>query len=174
MSKHIEFLPPVDYATGNISGRQALQYGEGGRAYEQQTGQRTESSNYEPRLIAKRLHAHTRFARSYFQVRTKTTVNMTDNVRMNLAVMGGAGALFASLLRNKSAQIYLQCIAAKPKNYTLRQFVVPVLMAALSDKDETAVIASGIEIINPWVSFDTPNVPVTQSILDKFAVLRSN
>lgn len=174
MSKHVEFMPPIDYLTGNISGHQSLEYGQGGGAYEQPTGQRTAATNYEPRLIAKRLDRNKIYARSYFQVRTRTTVNMTESVRLNMAVMGGAGALFASLLRMKESEIYAQCLAAKPIELTLRQFMVPILKTGLSDKNARINITANVFIVNPWVSSDTPNVPVTQAILDKFSVLSSN
>lgn len=98
---------------------------------------------------------------------------MTERVRMNLAVMGGAGALYASLVREKQP-IYYQCVAAKPKGWTLRQFIFPMMMTALSDKDESIVIAEGVEIINPWVSSEEPNVKVSPEILDKFGILANN
>lgn len=171
MAKHIEFNMPVDWMTGNLSGHQSLEYGGGGAAYAQPDGERTSAYNYQPRIIAKRLHRGKRNARSYYQVRTRSTVNMTNGMRLTMAIMGGAGALFASLLRHKDAAIYTQCVSAKPKEKTLRQFMLPLLMSGLSDKVASIAIADGVSVVNPWVSSDTPNIQVSTSVLDKFNIL---
>lgn len=110
----------------------------------------------------------------YFSVRTKTTVNMTTKMRESLAVMGGAGALFASLLADKSSSIYTQCVAAKPAELSLRAFVFPLLREGLTVKAANIAIADGVSIVNPWVSPGTPNVPVDADILDKFRSVLSN
>ena len=98
---------------------------------------------------------------------------MTTKMRESMAVMGGAGALFASLLADKSAPIYAQCVAAKPAELTLRAFVFPLLQSALTVKAANIAIADGVSIVNPWVSSDTPNVPVSADILDKFSSVLS-
>lgn len=111
----------------------------------------------------------------YFQVRTRTTMNMTAGARETMALMGGVGALYSSLVRNKSAEIYAQCVAACPVNMTLRAFVTRRLRAGLAAKNATIIIAAGVNIVNPWVSSAAPNVPVSNEILDKFSsVLSSN
>lgn len=89
-------------------------------------------------------------------------------MRSNLALMGGSGALFASLISDKTSAIYAQCIAACPGNMPLRMFIMPLLRAGLAAKNANIVIADNVSIVNPWVSSDTPNVPVTSAILDKF------
>ena len=166
-------MVPIDSMSGNISGRQNLDYG-GARAYSIPDGSRVSADNYQPRVIAKVLRPSRPNRVLYFQVRTRTTVNMTDAMRHALAVQGGAGALFGSLIRNKTAAIYGQCVAATPKGCTLRQFVFPLLRAGLSAKSAQITIAGNISIINPWVSSDTPNVPVSQAVLDKFSSELSN
>lgn len=107
--------------------------------------------------------------RRYFQVRTRTAVNMTAAQRLNLAVMGGAGALYSSLLRHKDAPIYNACVAACPVKMSLRQFVFPALRAGIRDKLAALAIAEGVEIVNPWVSAAEPNVPISTAVHDKFA-----
>lgn len=171
MSKHISYIVPVEYMTGNISGRQELDYVQGGDgAYAAPDGQKTSATNYDPRLIAKRKRPNgPDDGCLYFQVRTKTSVNMTAAMRLNMAAMGGAGALFASLLRNKTAQIYAQCAAATPKGSTMRAFIVPLLIAGLTAKEARITIANNVYIVNPWISEDVPNVPIPLDILNKFA-----
>lgn len=171
MSKHISYIVPVEYMTGNISGRQELDYVQGGDgAYAAPDGQKTSATNYDPRLIAKRKRPNgPDDGCLYFQVRTKTSVNMTAAMRLNMAALGGAGALFASLLRNKTALIYAQCAAATPKGTTMRAFIVPLLIAGLTAKEARITIADNVYIVNPWTSEDVPNVPISLDILNKFA-----
>lgn len=170
--KRVEYIVPIDYMRGNISGCQTITY-DGGRAYETSVGDRVTADDYRPSLIT--MVSTNRYGtKKFFQVRTKTTINMTATVKHNLAIMGGSGALFASLLSHKDADIYAQCVAAKPKGITLRQFIVPLMRNALNEKVSRIEIASGVYIVNPWVSAETPNVPISQAILDKFNSELSN
>lgn len=159
--------------SGNISGRQSIEYA-GGQAYNIADGERVTSENYQARLIAAVRGRNTRRSIRYFSVRTKTTVNMSAAMRENLAVMGGAGALFAGLVNDKSAAIYSDCVSVCPRDSSLRAFIMPKLIAGLTAKDEYITIAGNIAIINPWISSDIPNVPVTTAILDKFRSVLSN
>lgn len=104
----------------------------------------------------------------YFSIRTRTTVNMTARMRNNMALMGGSGALFASLISDKTSAIYAQCVAACPAKMALRMFIMPLLRSGLAAKNANIVIADNVSIVNPWVSSATPNVPVTSAVLDKF------
>lgn len=157
---------------GSLSGKQELEYG-GGRAYDHESGI-ISPDEYQARLIAKVLRAPYSTRRRYFQVRTRSTVNMTAEYRRNCALMGGVGAIFASLMRNKSAQIYKDCERVKPAGKTLRAFLSPILRAGLDEKNAAIVVASGVIIVNPWISSDTPNVPVSAAVLDKFSSELSN
>ena len=95
-------------------------------------------------------------------------------MRHNLALMGGVGAIVGSLLRNKNTAIYAACVAACPKHCSVRQLVSPALRAGLQQKSATIVVADGVSIVNPWVSSETPNVPVSAEILAKFSDELSN
>lgn len=169
--KQIEFVNPVRWMRGNLSGRQDIEYN-GGRGYSAPTDQKTSADVYQPRLIAKVLRPYSRNRKKYFQVRTRTSVNMTAANRANLATMGGACALFAGLLNEKSAPIYIACMQEWKRSgveSSFRSFMIPTLRAGLAAKDETIVIASGVSIVNPWTSETTPNVPVSPDVLTKFA-----
>ena len=170
--KRVEYIVPIDYLRGNISGCQTITY-DGGTAYAMGVGERVTADNYRPSLITMAAISRTG-VKKYFQVRTKTTVNMTAAAKRNLAAMGGSGALYASLINHKDAAIYAQCVAAKPKGITLRQFIVPLMRDALNNKDQQIAITSGVNIVNPWVSSETPNVPISPVILDKFNSELSN
>lgn len=168
--KEIAFVSPVKWMRGNLSGRQDIEYN-GGRGYTAPSNQKTSADAYQPRLIAKVIRPNSISRRKYFQVRTRTSVNMTGANRLNLATMGGACALFAGLLKEKSAPIYTACVQAWEQNgvgYSFRSFMIPLLRAGLAAKDEEIVIASGVSIVNPWVSSSEPNVPVSQEVVAKF------
>lgn len=77
-------------------------------------------------------------------------------------------------MRDKSAQIYTDCVRVKPAKETLRAFLSPILRAGLDAKNAVIVVADGVSIVNPWVSSDAPNVPVSAAILDKFSSELSN
>lgn len=159
---------PIAGLSGNISGRQDLDY-DGVGAYE--TTAPTMASNYSPRLVA---FQSLRRRNKYFCVRTRYTANITERSRLNLALMGGSGAIYSAIVRDKSSAIYAQCVAAKPRQLTLRAFLIPLLRAGLSGKVENIAIADGLSIVNPWVSSAAPSVQVPQDVLDKFAPILSN
>lgn len=166
-------MAPIDWMSGSLSGRQVLDYGAGGTAYDAiSLGDKASPTDYQPKLITKynRLHQ-----RRFFCVRVHHTVNMSAAARTNWALLGGSGAIMAALLRNKSAQIYSDCLnAAKEHRTTLRAYIVPLLREGLRLKSADITIAEGVSIVNPWISEESPNVPVSQRILDKFASVLSN
>lgn len=88
--------------------------------------------------------------------------------------MGGAGAIYASLINHKNAPIYAAIYAAFDaediKGLTLRQFVMPKVMEGLRNHSAQLSIAEGVYIVNPWISSETQNVPVSAAILDKFRI----
>ena len=173
--KRIEYISPIDYIRGSLSGSQTPLYTSNEvKGYSVPVGDIEPAVNYKPILVAKILRPYDLNRIKIFQVRTRTSVNMTANQHRNLALMGGVGALVASLLRNKTAAIYGACVAATPKGYTLRGFVSPLIRAGLAAKSASITIADGVTIVNPWISNETPNVPVSQIILDKFADELSN
>lgn len=169
--KRIQYLYPIDFIRGNISGRQSLEYGAGVRGYDITAGDAVGATNYNPRMIAK---LRGKDELKYFQIRTKTTVNMTAAYRHNLALMGGTGAIYSALLNQKESAIYTQCVNALPAGKTLRAFLTPIIRAGLAAKASSITIAPGVSIVNPWVSSETPNVPVKAGLLSKFNSELSN
>lgn len=173
--KRITYIAPIEHLRGSLAPRQSLEYSEdGAAAYEIPTGESESARNYQTRLIAKVARLGAANQLQYFQVRTRSSVNMSATYRHNCALMGGVGALIASLLRDKSAQIYSDCVRVKPAGKTLRAFLSPILRAGLDAKSAAIVVADGVSIVNPWVSSDAPNVPVSAAVLDKFSSELSN
>lgn len=152
MSRKIQYVLPVDWVRGSISERQHnIVYG-GVQAYEVQGSDYTPADNYSPIIVARYLHA--RDIRCY-QVRTKTAVHISAQSRMNMAVLGGAGAIFAALLNRGE--------------HMTRAVTFPRLMSMLR-LHASSTQSEGLTIDNPWV-VSNPNVTIQQEILTKFNIL---
>lgn len=150
---------------GSLSGRQEIVYASGS-GYDVPLGDVETSTNYQPILVAQFSRKKNRRS---FQIRSKTSVNMTASVRLNLATMGGAGALYAALVSDKTTQLYNDCVHACPVGKTLREFIVPALRDGLAAKISTITIATGIVITNPWRYSGTQTLTISQLIIDKFS-----
>lgn len=161
---------------GNLSGRQSLEYGDGKSAYEAiEAGSQGIAANYQPRLVARVVHLDRPTMIRNFQVRTRHCVNMTANMKRNLALMGGVGAIFAAVVSDKTSVLYNACVQACPKDMTLRGWMSPIIRQGLAAKNSTLVIADNVAILNPWISGGTGSpVTIPQSVLDKFASELSN
>lgn len=168
--KRIVYIAPIDWMAGNLSGTEELQY-QGKAAYSINVGESVTADAYNPKLIAK---YRRRDGLRYFQIRTRTSVHMTAANKLSLSAMGGAGALFAAILRDKSSEIYHSCLAACPRNVTLRAFVIDKLRKGLINKVDLINISQGVNIVNPWVSSAAPNVPISDAVLNKFAPILLN
>jgi hypothetical protein len=171
--KRIAYIAPVNWMRGKLAGNQDLKYN-GVDAYSVAVGEEIRAEDYRSIVIAKVLREPYRDRLRFFQVRTRSTVNMTATMHRNLALMGGAGAIFAALLRQKESVIYINCVSACPKGMTLRAFITPLLRAGLAAKEEHISIADNVFIVNPWVTSETPNVPVPAEVLSKFSDELSN
>lgn len=170
MSKRIVYIAPVESIRGSFALYEKQSY-QSGQGYDVPVGTKEEAIAYVSRLVAKRMPN----GRNFYNVRTRTSVHMTSVCKRNLALMGGAGAIYASLLSDKTAAIYAACVMASlSSGKTLRAFMIPKLRAGLATKNARLMIADGVEIVNPWISSDTPNVPVSSDIINKFASELSN
>ena len=164
--KRIEYLAPIDYMSGNLSGRQDLTYTENDtQAYDIPVGHSVDANNYKPRIIGNYI---AKSNRRYFMVRTRSTVNATDTYRRNLAISGGTYAVFYAIVReNTIYNVCVQAWKADSPSKTLRKYMCNIIRAALAAKNATIEIGSA-RIDNPWL-VSTPNIQVKQTIIDKFA-----
>lgn len=173
--KRIEFIAPVEAMRGNLSGAQDLKYPtQDNKAYDGPVGNVNYARNYTPRFVGAKIASN---ARKYFTTRTKSANHLTAKSKKAMAVMGGAGAMIASILRDKTAAVYTglqtQWIALQGLGDTrsFRKYLSDGLMEMLSQKASTHVFsgpASPVTVQNPWVSTATLNVPVSQLVLIKF------
>lgn len=139
---------PIEWLRGSVSGKQSLTY-QGTRAYEVQSDALISADTYRPTLVAKLMSKRNL---KYYQVRTKSSVHLSPQARLNLAVMGGAGAIFAALV-NRGENLH-------------RVVAFPVLMNMLRTKASMAVF-EGIAVDNPW-RVQNPNVTIAPAIIEKF------
>lgn len=168
--KRIQYMMPVEWVRGNISGRQVLAYGsDSEKAYSLPDGSITAANDYRPRLIAK-VRARDRL--KYFSVRTRSSVNMSASMRRNMALLGGCGAILAAIMRDHTGELYISCVRVLAEYETLRAALSPVIRQMLSDKEDSADFR-GVLIDNPWIK-SAANVQVPAEIIEKFASILSN
>ena len=175
--KRIEFIAPVEAMRGNLSGAQKLQYPTDNQgAYEGPAGTVNYARNYSPRFIGAKI---AKSGKKYFAVRTKTANHLTVKSKQAMALMGGTGAIVASILRDKTAEIYTNLYGAWVKaqelggsTSTFRQFLSGSVRRMLIQKSASyhvQVGEFGQDIDNPWnTTSQTPNVSISQAILVKF------
>lgn len=175
--KRIEFISPVEAIRGNMSGNQKLLYAENNNpAWDAPKEVRNYARNYTPRFIGAKIAAT---GHKYFSVRTKSATRLTSRSLKAMALTGGAGAIFASMLRRKDLtpytgmmQLYTYNVEQRGYKGTFRKFVMDFLRRGLEAKVEnfTANVASiSVSFKNPW--FDgsmTDGATVKQEVLVKF------
>lgn len=173
--KRIEFIAPVSAMRGNLSGAQDLKYPtQDNKAYEGPLGGINYARNYTPRFVGAKV-AQT--GNKYFTTRTKSANHLTAASKHAMALMGGVGAMVASLYRDKTTTIYqnlrAQWLALQERGdvRTFRKYISDGLREMLANK-ATQYAFTGPEgaftVQNPWRSSTTANVPVSNEILVKF------
>lgn len=174
--KRIEFIAPVEAMRGNLSGNQDLKYPtQNNKAFDSPEGSVNYARNYSTRFIgAKRASDGLK----YFAVKTKTATHITARSLMAMALLGGAGAMYAALVRDKTSDIYTRIYAqwVELQNYgstkTFRRYVMDNFRQALATKAAVITLAGprgSITVNNPWIASEqTVGVQVTSAILAKF------
>lgn len=173
--KRIEFIAPVEAMRGNLSGAQVLKYPtQDNKAYDGPLGNVNYARNYTPRFVGAKIASS---GQKYFTTRTKSANHLTAKSKHAMALMGGAGAMIAVILRDKSAAVYtglrIQYLKLQElgSTKTFRKYLSDGLMEMLSKKQASYTFAgpaTPVVVQNPWVSTYTLNVPVSQLILFKF------
>lgn len=171
--RRIDFIAPVDSMRGNLSGAQKLQYAENNNpAFEAPAG-RQYARNYQTRFIgAKRASDNLK----YFAVKTKSATLIKSDTLLNMALMGGAGAIIAAILADKSSTAYLMVVDAwekrTNKSVTLRKFMTDIIRQGLAAKapDFVFLTTAGAQIANPWntTAQSALKVEISEEVLVKF------
>ncbi|MBQ1388985.1 MAG: hypothetical protein IIY78_05100 [Clostridia bacterium] len=124
----------------------------------------------------------------YFAVKTKSAIGMTVKSKKQMALLGGAGAIIAAILRDKSSALYAATIAAynvaKTTGQTnaedLRQWMSGSIMKALAAKRNVVfsfavTVSETFRLNNPWVDGGAGvDVPITEDSLVRFWMQLAN
>lgn len=170
--KRIEFIAPVESMRGNLGGRQTIVYApDNNRAFDSIEGELNPALNYEPRLIG------ARSKRNYFCVKTKSTCHLTTRAKNAMASLGGVGAIYSALVRDKMANVYINAKGcyddAVKGGYTgtFRKYMYGFIKSALDAKEQSiniSTVSHSVSIQNPWYDGLQSNVIVSKTILVKF------
>ena len=175
--KRIEFIAPVEAMRGNLSGKQDLLYpSENNKAYDGPVGSVNYANNYAPRFVGAKIAKN---GKKFFTVRTKSANHLTAASKKAMALLGGTGAIYAAIVRDKSAgslyaRLQAMYIGLQELGLTdsFRKWVTDVLRRALIDHASQATFAGpsgSIGVDNPWGKFEgSLNVQVPNAIRVKF------
>lgn len=174
--KRIRFIAPVEAIQGNMSGNQKLQYAEHNNpAFESPKGKRNYARNYRPSYIGAFVAGT---GTKYFAVKTKTAVHLTNKSQLAMALAGAAGAMFGSLIKDKTSALYLKAEALWINNgisakQTMRKFYTNLFRQMLAAKSASSSVTDDVThavltIENPWFGPSEPVVPVSDDVLVKF------
>lgn len=180
--KRIRFIAPVEAIQGNMSGNQKLQYAEHNNpAFESPKGKRNYARNYRPSYIGAFVAGT---GTKYFAVKTKTAVHLTNKSQLAMALAGAAGAMFGSLIKDKTSALYLKAEALWINNgisakQTMRKYYTNIFRQMLAAKSESISVTDEVThemltIQNPWRVNQETNVPVSDDVLVKFWLQLSN
>ena len=178
MPKRIEFIAPVEAMRGNLSGRQVLEYQlNNNPAFEAPAGSTSYARNYTTRFIgAKRISDGLK----YFSVKTKTATTLTPAALQAMALLGGAGAIYAAIVRNKTSELYNQLYAQYIDTQaagggfkeTFREVVMRLTRSALQNKEvqiHYIGVRGDVAFNNPWVvKTQTTGAEISQTVFVKF------
>ena len=164
--KRIKYISPIEEMSGNLSGAQNLKYPtKDNKAYESPEGSVNYARNYKNRFIGA---VRRKDGMCYFSVKTKTATHITRKSLQAMAVLGGAGSIYSTIVRDKSGQLYtqLQFHYVKLQEYGLtdsfRKWLTGHLTTMLRNKEQSHTIAGpagSLTIYTPWLATisDVPN-----------------
>lgn len=179
--RSIEMISPFQALRGNLSGSQKLKYAKHDNpAFDAPVG-RQYAKNYQTRYIGARRASD---GRCYFAVKTKSATRITAESKVKMAVLGGAGAIFADIQRHASTanSIYTRCYQAYKNSgnvstMSFRQHIMTYVMNMLQSKLFSVSVGRDnnsdlVYIHNPWFQRTRPEtayIPeVGNEVLVKF------
>lgn len=174
--KRIEFTPGIEAMRGSFSPKQKLQYAlHNNPAFDAPVG-RQYARNYRANFVGAKRSAT---GQTYFFTKTKSATLVTPASKLNMALNGGVGAIYAAILNSPTMLARLQYAW---KDYfhsqkTFRAFMDTYLRDMLSRKATLIQIGRDAEsniitIGNPWNMSSTASyIPaISNDVLVKFWV----
>lgn len=176
--RRIEFIAPVEAMRGNLSGAQKLAYAKNDNpAFDAPEG-RQYARNYDPRYIGAKISAT---GKKIFAVKTKAATKINAASLLRMALLGGAGALYAAMLNNATVRANAEAYYELKKNSSevagrsFRKFWFDELREILATKKARLSLSPlqeptlHVTVDNPWVKTSgEPNCPVSNETLVKF------
>lgn len=172
--KRIEFIAPVEAMRGNLSGKQDLLYpSNDNKAYEGPVGSVNYAQNYAPRFVGAKI---AKTGHKYFTVRTKSANHLTAKSKKAMALLGGAGALYAALLKTPAKLTTAQSLWNYAQEHgdtrSFRAYMMDFFRQGLIAHVAafTAQVASiSLSIDNPWGKFSgSLDIQISNAIRVKF------
>lgn len=185
--RRIEYIAPVAAIRGNLSGNQALLYPtKNNSAWYSPSDKRNYATNYTPRYIgAKR----SRDGHTFFAVKQRSAVTMSDAMRNQQAVLGGTKAIYDALIHNpltigRMQALYIESPERNSYGWSMYKWAYSQISGQVASK------IAGIRIIgklngeqtplvvkNPWISTTVAGavaVTISAEILAKFWMQLAN
>lgn len=183
--RRIEYIAPVAAIRGNLSGNQALLYPtRNNSAWDSPSNKRNYATNYTPRYIgAKR----SRDGHTFFAVKQRSAVTMSDAMRNQQAFLGGTKAIYDALIHNpltigRMQALYLESPERNSYGWSMYKWAYSQISGQLGSK------IAGIRIIgklggtplvvqNPWISTTVAGavtVTISADVLAKFWMQLAN
>lgn len=184
--RRIEYIAPVAAIRGNLSGNQALLYPtKNNSAWDSPSGKRNYATNYTPRYIgAKR----SRDGHTFFAVKKRSSVTMSDALRKQQAILGGSKAIYDALIHNpltigRMQALYLESPERNNYGWSMYKWAYSQISGQVGSK------IAGIRIIgklnggtplvvqNPWISTTVAGavaVTISNEVLAKFWMQLAN
>ena len=106
MAKRIEMIAPFEVLRGNLSGTQKLEYAQNNNpAFDAPEGRVNYARNYKTRYIGAKRGSD---GLTYFSVRQRNGVKVSTQTKLSMALLGGAGALRAAILRDETVRTIIE------------------------------------------------------------------
>ena len=153
--RRIEYIAPVAAVRGNLSGKQTLLYPtKNNAAWESPSDKRNYATNYAPRYIgAKR----SRDGHTFFAVKQRSSVTMSDAMRKQQAVLGGTKAVYDALIHNpltfgRMQALYIESPERNSYGWSMYKWAYSQISGQVGSK------IAGIRIIGKLTGGQTPLV----------------
>lgn len=174
--KKITFIEAVESMQGSLTRRQDLEYAENNNpAFFAPKGQKESARNYRPIYVGQK---RAESGNTYFAVRARTSVKLTPARMLQMAVMGGAGAMWKRFTLDTHIPVHDKIIAAYNSENpttrgTLRQYFMRKIMTMLKNKQHDIYFhnynTGEISIVyNPWAAEDLNPFRPDPQIVAKF------
>lgn len=167
-------IAPFDYASGNLSGAQKLQYAKNNNpSWDAPIGSNA-ARNYRTRYVGVYRAAT---GTSTFAVRTKNIANNTEKMRRYQSVFGGSAACYVVasqdlMIISKLQSAYQRARESKP-GLTFRKWLTDFMYSMLDEKLVSIGISTplgNVSINNPWMEggSGTTDLDISVDVIAKF------